>query len=203
MKHSSSRALYAYWDVQRGTRTAPERADIDPAAIRHILADTFVLAADFVEENRFRLAGTKVCSLFCRELKDEAFAALWSGESRKAITNLLAIVGDETLGVVAGATGSSRDGLGVELEMLLLPLARRGHARVRALGILAPVTFPYWLGAHPLVELRLGALRHVGPSVETDVPSPLIAPVAGGRVRNGFVVYDGGRSSSHGGTPPA
>ncbi len=80
MKHASTRALYGYWNERRGNRPAPERAEIDPAAIRHALGDTFMLAADFVDELRFRLAGTRVCALFCREIKGEAFSALWSAD---------------------------------------------------------------------------------------------------------------------------
>ena len=58
MKHASTRALFEYWNEKRGNRPAPEREDIDPIAIRHALGDTFMLAADFVNEQRFRLAGT-------------------------------------------------------------------------------------------------------------------------------------------------
>ena len=45
MKHPSNRELFEYWNERRGTRLAPERADIDPAAIRKVLGDTFVLEA--------------------------------------------------------------------------------------------------------------------------------------------------------------
>ena len=67
---------------------APARAEIDPVAIRHALGDTFILAADFAGELRFRLAGTRICALFCRELKGEAFGALWGEASRESIEHL-------------------------------------------------------------------------------------------------------------------
>ena len=62
MKHPSTRVLYSYWNERRGNRPAPDRTDIDPAASRHALGDTFMLAADFVDRLRFRLAGTCVCA---------------------------------------------------------------------------------------------------------------------------------------------
>ena len=102
MKHASTRTVYDYWNTQRGHRAAPERADIDPAAIRHALSDTFILAADFVDQLRFRLAGTRVCALFAREIKGEAFSALWSEASRESIDDLLGILVNEKAGVVAG-----------------------------------------------------------------------------------------------------
>ena len=196
MKHPSTRALHAYWNQKRGHRAAPDRAEIDPAAIRHALGDTFMLAADFADELRFRLAGTRVCALFCREIKGEAFAELWSEDSRDRIEALLASVNNEMLGAVAGVTAHAADGSDADLEILLLPLAHVGHARIRALGMLAPVVPPYWLGERPVVELTLGTLRHIGP--ETDrlgAPQFASTPV-GGRRRHGFVVYSGGRETS-------
>ena len=46
MKHAASRELFAYWQEKRGTRPAPERAEIDPGAIRGLLGDAFILALD-------------------------------------------------------------------------------------------------------------------------------------------------------------
>jgi hypothetical protein len=194
MKHTSTRALFDYWNQKRGNRPAPDRADIDPAAIKHALGDTFMLAADFVDQLRFRLAGTRVCAVFCREIKGEVFTELWSESSAKAIDDLLAVVDSETVGAVAGLTGRTADGSEVDLEFLLLPLAHIGHARVRALGILVPVVIPYWLGEKPIVELELGTLRHMGPELEGfGTPRFASAPIAGQR-RHGFMVYSGGRA---------
>src|SRR5205085_5611280 len=46
MKLSSSRDLFAHWNERRGKRMAPERGDIEPAAIRKVLGDTFILGAE-------------------------------------------------------------------------------------------------------------------------------------------------------------
>ena len=197
MKHPSTRALYAYWNEKRAGRPAPDRADIDPAAIRHALGDTFMLAADFVDVLRFRLAGTRVCALFCREIKGEGFNELWSETSRDKIDALMSIVDSETLGAVAGATGRTADGIEVDLEILLLPLAHAGHARIRALGMLAPVEPPYWLGEKPVVELELGSLRHIGEDFE-GMGMRRLGTRESARRRHKFVVYSGGL-----GTPPS
>jgi hypothetical protein len=193
MKHASTRALFDYWNDRRGNRPAPERADIEPAAIRHALGDTFMLAADFVDQLRFRLAGTRVCALFCREIKGEEFQTLWSGPSAKLIKDLINVVNNEAVGAVAGVTGLTADGTEVDLEFLVLPLAHAGHARIRALGVLVPVVPPYWLGEKPLVALELGTTRHIGSGLET-VPAPRLAHATEAvQLRHGFVVYSGGR----------
>ena len=198
MKHASTRTVFDYWNRKRGIRRAPERADIEPAEIRHALSDAFMLAADFADQLRFRLAGTRVCALFGREIKGEAFAELWGETSRKAIDDLLAIVTDETTGAVAGLTGRTEDGAETDLELLLLPLAHTGHARIRALGVLAPALPPYWIGAKPVVELALGTLRHVGADADSRFAPRLVPAADGGRVRHGFVVYSGGREPPSG-----
>jgi hypothetical protein len=192
MKHLSTRAVFDYWTKKRGTRLAPTRDDIDPVEIRHELGDTFLLAADFVDQLRVRLAGTRICALFCREIKGETFASLWSEADQKAIGDLLGGVVGESAGAVAGLTARTADGAEADLELLILPIAHTGHARIRALGVLAPATPPYWIGAKAVTELTLGTLRHIGPGTENR-PAKRIVSADGSRMRHGFVVYSGGR----------
>src|SRR5437588_12839090 len=76
MKQASSRELFGYWAARRGTRTAPERGEIEPSAIRRALGDVFILEFDRGLGHPFRLAGTRVCALFGRELKNQRFIDL-------------------------------------------------------------------------------------------------------------------------------
>ena len=70
----------------RGAATGrrPSAADIEPGAIRRVLADTFILAFDEPAGHPFRIAGTRVCALFGRELKGEAFLDLWAPQKPRA-----------------------------------------------------------------------------------------------------------------------
>jgi hypothetical protein len=192
VKHTSTRVIFEYWNRQRGQRSAPTRSEIDPAAIRHVLGDTFMLAADFIDGIRFRLAGTRVCALFGREIKGEGFNALWSDASRAQIANIASAAVNETIGTVAGVTGRTKKGAEIELELLLLPINQDGRTRIRALGSLAPLAPPYWLGEEPIVELELQTLRHVG-AAQADLAVPRFRSGAGQRIRHGFLVYSGGR----------
>src|ERR1700739_1777843 len=150
MKHTASRQLYAYWDERRGKRPAPGRAEIEPGAIRQVLSDAFILALDSGASHPFRLAGTRVCALFGRELKGESFIGLWAAASQPILSDLLAILDRERVGTVAGVTARSADGDPIELELLLLPLSAHRPSLARAIGILAPVKIPAWLGAKPI-----------------------------------------------------
>ena len=188
MKHAASRELYAYWEERRGQRPAPERADIEPGAIRAALSDTFILELDAGDGHSFRLAGTRVCALFGRELKGESFIDLWAHGSRGPITDLLAISTDESVGTVAGVSAHSADGEALELELLLLPLGMRRPRLARTIGILAPLKPAAWLGASPIGALTLGSRRHVGAAAKTRILPRFMAP------RRGLVVHQGGRS---------
>jgi hypothetical protein len=194
MKHSSSRELFAYWNERRGQRLAPERGDIEPGVIRKALGDTFILGHDPEIGHVFRLGGTRICALFGREVKGESFAGLFSPAFQDPVRDLLGIIAEEVVGVVAGATGATEEGETIELELLMLPLRHRGHTHARMIGVMTPVVTPPWLGVSRLVSMRLGHLRHVGPAVETVVAPRLVTPPPRRDLRHNLVVFQGGRS---------
>ena len=191
MKHAASRELYTYWQELRGRRPAPERTEIEPAAIRGILSETFILALDRTAGYPFRLAGTRVCALFDRELKGDSFLALWDETSGRAIADLLAILANEWVGTVAGVSARNGEGDALHFELLLLPLSATRPALQRAIGILAPLHAASTIGTTPLGPLTLGSRRHIGPAIEKRLLPRILAPLGG---RRGLVVYDGGRS---------
>ena len=158
-----------------------------------MLADTFILSFDETAGHPFRIAGTRVCAAFGRELKNEGFLDLWAATSRRQVRDLLDVVANETVGVVASARGTSTAATAHEVELLVLPLSHRGRTNARVLGALAPRDAAYWLGACTLGTLTLGTLRYLGPGVAA--PAPPIAPERPeGRIRHGFIVYDGGQT---------
>jgi hypothetical protein len=105
MRQASTRDLFAYWNALRGSRKAPDRAEIDPGAIRSSLPDVFLLRLDAQHRYPFRIAGTSVCALFGHELRDTAFQALWSPTGGIAMAMLLQCVIDDSAGAVTGITG--------------------------------------------------------------------------------------------------
>jgi len=192
MKQAASRELYAYWQDLRGRRPAPLRAEIEPGAIRHVLGEAFIVALDRNTGYPFRLAGTRVCALFGRELKGESFVSLWDEASRKTIFDLLNILAKETIGTVAGVTTQNTDGEPLELELLMLPLLAPRPMLARTIGVLTPVKIPQWIGLRRVGALTLGSRRHVGALVQNRLLPHLLTPWSN---RRGLVVYEGGRSS--------
>ena len=174
MKHPLTRDLYDYWNGRRGDAAMPERADIDPAAIRRILADSFVLAVEPGQSPRFRVAGTKVCDLFGRELRGEHFFGLWSQETAPQIRDFVSLVTGEGIGILAGVTMEAGGELSCPLELLILPLSLHGKGGQRMLGSLVPLELPFWLGTRPAHHLDLGVVTFVGSDIYAP-PQPQTA----------------------------
>jgi hypothetical protein len=175
MKHPLTQELYDYWNGRRGEEAMPERGDIDPAAIRRILADSFVLAAEPGQNPRFRVAGTKICELFGRELRGEDFIGLWGQEAAPQIRDFVSLVTSEWIGILAGATMEAGDGLRCPLELLILPLSHQGKGGQRALGSLVPLEQPFWLGTHPAQHLDLGVVKFVGSDIYAPPQPQMVA----------------------------
>lgn len=206
MKHPTSRLLHAYWSRLRAERAAPERGEIEPGAIRNLLADSLILEIDLMERcASVRLAGTRVCALFGRELKGASFPGLWGGQAVKAESStdpwcLVETVALDTVGVVAGLRGLSARGDAIDLELLLLPLRHRGRTQARMLGALSPHLVPDWLGLRPLASLETLSVRVLGtPFAEAAEPTrpPHMPPPANDLepVRRGhLMVHPGGRA---------
>ena len=171
--------LFSYWDGLRGARAAPERGEIEPGEIRHILADTFVLEIDPARRAVFRLGGTRLCALFGRELKGEPLHGLWPADAQDEMQHLIDIVVDETAGLVAGIAGETAAGDGLRLELLLLPLRHGGKtacSRHRLAGAGRGAPLDRLPSAHPAQDgLAPGDLA-VGPP-----PAPRNAGGRGGR----------------------
>jgi hypothetical protein len=190
MKNPSTRLVFDYWDTLRGERSAPERGEIEPGALRHALADTFVLENEPIGPV-FRLAGTRLCALFGRELRGRALVALWPDvEAQGDMRRLVQTVMDEAAGAVAGLSAQTQNGATVHLELLLLPLRYRGRTHARILGALSPALSPEWLGLDTLDSMRMISLRMIWPDAralrKAEPPDqekrPKLMLLPGGRV---------------------
>jgi hypothetical protein len=173
VKLAASQELYAYWSRLRGARSAPERDDIDPSAIRGVLADTFILEFNPQRAFPMRIVGTRTKALFLRELRGAPFLGLWRGEDGPELRAILASVADEAQPFLIGATGTPPGFAPIDIELLLLPLRHHGDTHARILGCCAPDASPYWLGLIAVQSLALLTLRALGGREPgSDEPSP-------------------------------
>jgi len=177
MRHKAVKELFLYWNDLRGERAAPERNEMDPNAIRHILADTFQLEIDTGRTFPFRLAGTRVNALFGDEQKGRSFLDLWRPEEAHNIGTVLLTVADGACPVIAGAVATAKGENEVALELLFLPIRHYGKTHTRILGIVAPIKAPAWLGTLPINQINLRSLR----VVESEEMRAVTPPVQNNR----------------------
>jgi hypothetical protein len=163
MKHRVTLELYEYWQRIRAGRPAPERSEIEPADIRSILGDTFILEVIPEHDFRFRLAGTRLCALYGREMKGKDFLSFFAREDALSVATLLSAVAGEAAAAVLGLAGKSDHGRDLNLECLFLPVSQPGQGFTRILGSLVPMDDPYWVGIHPIMRQHVSSLRMIWP----------------------------------------
>jgi hypothetical protein len=193
--------LYAYWSRLRGARSAPERNDIDPGAIRSVLADTFMLDFDEKRGFPFRIAGSRANAIFLKELRGLPFLGVWRDADRGELESLLHCVANEAQAFLVGAEALP-PGLGaVEIEAILLPLRHHGLTHSRVLGGFAVHAAPAWMGLMGAGPMAITSLRALDSSMR---PAPLQdgAAPAGFSLRNTskrykhLFVYSGDRRAT-------
>ncbi len=163
MQKQSTRTLYEYWNAIRGARSAPDRKDIDPTRIRDALANTFILELDESDGFSFRLAGSHLCSSYCRELKNRSFSGLWHERDHDAMETLIRAVTEDHAVALVTFQGSTAVHTKVSFETILMPLRHNGSTHTRLLGAMTALDDPYWLGVQPIMEQRITGLRLIWP----------------------------------------
>jgi len=173
MRQAATQELYSYWNRLRGARLSPEREEIDPTEIRHILADTMILEADDERQYPIRISGTRLNALFCNEQKGVPLVSLFAPEDRAGVSLMAEAVLDSQRPAVAGLIAEAELGEDAPLELLLLPLRHRGKTHARLLASLTPQALPSWFGLRAARSLRLVAMRFLD-SVEALQPATLV-----------------------------
>jgi hypothetical protein len=208
MNQNGSITLFQYWNRLRDGRPAPKRSEVEPADIKSLLADTFILERDTRGQAVFRLAGTRLCACYGRELKGFSFPSLWREKDQRLVARLIHGVFDQKSVILIAFEGFSRNGRSNRFELLALPLDG-GVENPRCLGVISAVEKPFWLGADPITDALIDSIRVIDPekellnnrpaiNVPSLAPDELEAPEtisALGRARRirHLVVFDGGR----------
>ncbi len=197
MRQDSTKRLVEYWNRLRGNRAAPQRSEVEPSDIREVLGDTFILEISApLRTISYRLAGTRLCAAYGRELKGVGYLGLWSEEDNFDIAKAVARVYRDLQPMLLSYKAETASGRFVEYESVLLPLAPAADGNSRILGIATVAKPPFWLGAEALECNHLASVRLI------ETKTPALAPfgheddgsvdVAPRRVAH-LTVFDGGR----------
>ncbi len=197
MRQAGTRELFDYWDRLRGERDAPERSQIDLAAIRGLLHDIFMLEVDAGHRFPFVMSGSRVNALFCAEQKSRSFLDLWPLQEAHNIAAVLLTVVDAACPVIACADARPEGYAKADLEILLLPLHHNGRAQARILGLAATAAKPTWLGLLAIEQLTLRSLRAIDGTAlpATSLGAEFSAPqrLAAAEIRRHLRVFQGGK----------
>lgn len=181
MKNETTVNLFQYWNRLRAARAAPARTEIEPSDIRHQLADTFILERDARGQSIFRLAGTRVCALYGRELKNFTFSSLFGPHDLTLVQRLVKASYDEKIVCVIGFEGRTMSGRSTTLEAILLPLQGEKES-ARLFGAIVASEMPFWLGAEAILDNNITTVRIVDPEKENLIlnkrPSVNVPPMA-------------------------
>lgn len=156
MRHQQTQALLNYWRHERGEQSAPQKAEIAPKDIKSHLAFAFLLKRTATDRYTFALAGTGLCDLFGRELRDQSFVHLWSESSRDSVTTSLARVSNLSVPTVSVCIAETSDQRPLSNEMLLLPYASTNGEANWILGHFQPLEPLSRLYGRKLVRMRMG-----------------------------------------------
>jgi len=172
MRHENSKKLYSYWNNLRGNRVAPDRREIEPSDIRELLGDTFILEVNQAFRSvSFRLAGTRLCNAYGRELKGLGFLVLWDEQDNLSIINSIRDVYSENRPCTISCIAKTLGNRFCEYEVLLLPLQNGQNSAKRIMGVASPVVHEKWIGNDPISGNRITSIRFVDHDTYGNAPS--------------------------------
>jgi hypothetical protein len=194
--HPGSRQLFRHWEMLRAERACPTREEFEFGPIKNQLPDMLVIDRDFLRNSfKFRLAGSRVCGLFGRNLTGCDVMTGWDRfESDVMARHLNTVLNQKQPAVIRMRLSTDR-GQVVAAELLALPVKMRGSQRMQIIGGLFPFRAAQSLGHSSIAKQELVAARviwteHEMPenSVEGAVMPPL------GTLARNFTLIDGGKA---------
>ncbi len=161
---ATTKAIYRHWSAVRGNRDIPNRRDIAPAALQHFLPDLFILEQQPGGGVSFRLAGTRLCMLFGRELRTTGFERLFPADQRPRTLRICQNIMNQRTPAILHADAYGRSVQATPVEIALLPMTSHTSRADRIFGAFCPLAT-----VQPL-DLPL---RHLLPKLVEAVPKAL------------------------------
>ena len=124
MRQSAATAILSYWhSIVPEDGGAPAHASVAPRALKSHLPDLFIIERMDRAVFSFKLAGTRMCARYGRELRDHDFIRLWpSVQHGEVLAQLTQALQSATPVVLKGAA-ATLDGDVVPFSILLMPVA--------------------------------------------------------------------------------
>lgn len=161
---ATTKAIYQHWSAVRGNRDIPNRRDIAPAALQHFLPDLFILEQQPGAGVSFRLAGTRLCMLFGRELRTTGFERLFPVDQHQRILRICHNIMNQRTPAILHADAYGRSVQATPVEIALLPITSHTSRADRIFGAFCPLA---------TVQPLDMPLRHLLPKMVEAMPKTL------------------------------
>lgn len=174
MRHAA-KAILSYWRSVAPETGAPERSAIDPRALKAHLPDLFILERMDRAVFAFRLAGTRLCARYGRELRDHDFVRLWQTRQHGQILGALNQTLQNAEPVLIKGAAATLDGKSVPFDIVLMPLNDAEGRPTRILGAMITQDNVALRDGVPLISQ---AFEHIAVAAVEDAPLDFAATAA-------------------------
>jgi hypothetical protein len=191
--HPGSRHLFSYWEQLRAERACPTREEFEFGPVRHEMPDMLVIDRDFLRNSfKFRLAGSRACALFNRNLTGSDVMAGWGRFESDLITRHLNTVLNQKQPAVMRMRLTTDLGQVVAAELIALPVQMRGSGRMQIIGGLFPFRAAQSLAHNSVTSQELVSARVIWTEHVAETPDSHGTPPLSAAARN-FTVIAGGK----------
>ncbi len=137
--HPSSRALFRWWETMRAESAAPHRALLDLKQVGELVPNLFIIERDRPRHGyRWRLAGTRICELYRRELTGSDVFSGWDNFERETVRRLLDGVAGRLQPAIMRLRLHTSLSQTIGAEWIALPLQPQNRTGIQVFGGLFP-----------------------------------------------------------------
>ncbi len=198
--HPGSRRLFAHWETLRAERPLPKREELTFASVKDLMPDMVVLERDDARGGyRFRLAGSRVCELFGRNLTSGDALAGWDAFEASILSNHFELALKNFQPVLLRMRLLTDTGLTLAAELIAMPIQARESDRIQLIGGLfsfcdtSDLSHQY-IRARELVSARAIWTEHEGGALQGIIDRALADAKRRPARRPPLRVLEGGKS---------
>ena len=158
--HPGSRRLFSHWEALRAERAYPTREEFIFEPIKDLLPDMVILDRDHLRDSfRYRLAGSRVCGLFGKNLTTTDALLNWDNFEKNIISKQLNTALLQFQPSLIRMRLTTDTGQIVALEFIALPIQLRDSDRMQLVGGMFAFRDSRNLGHSTIVAQELASAR--------------------------------------------
>jgi hypothetical protein len=167
--HPGSRTIFRHWEAIRGEASAPLREALNLRQLGQFVSWLFIMESSRSGGYVWRLAGSKVCELWRRELTGTEVLAGWDRFEVETVRRLLDGVRENLQPCTLRLRFTTSLGQMIDAELIALPLKARDGS-VHVFGGVLPFRDADALGHEYITRMELAGARTIWTEPIPDQP---------------------------------